>query len=179
VLNISEINNKLPNGSRSNIELITHNILRELHIDYTWVDNDEVSSMKECVEISEKLGVEIRKSILLCNRQKTIFYLLVMPANKSFDTKAFSKAMNVSRLSFASGELMNEYLGVMPGNASVMALVNDKENKIQLVIDDEVAREEWFGCNPGINTSHLKIKTCDLLDKFLPYIKHNPVIITM
>ena len=178
-LNISEIKQGNPSGERTSLELKTHEFLRKLDIYYEWVDNDEVSSMEECAEISEKLGAEIRKSIFLCNRQKTMFFLLVMPAKKAFDTKVFSAALNVPRLSFASGELMEEYLGVLPGNASVMSLINDKDNRVQLVIDDEVAKNDWFGCNPGVNTSHLKIKTNDLIDKFLPYINHKPTIISL
>ncbi|WP_417204350.1 prolyl-tRNA synthetase associated domain-containing protein [Acetoanaerobium sticklandii] len=179
MINISEIKSDLPKGKRTNIELKSHEILNELCLEYEWVDNDEVSSMEECTEISEKLGAEIRKSIFLCNRQKNMFFLLIMPANKAFDTKVFSAALNVPRLSFASGELMEKYLGVLPGNASVMSLINDKDNSVQLVIDNEVAKDDWFGCNPGVNTSHIKIKTNDLIDKFLPYINHKPTIICL
>ena len=82
-------------------------------------------------------------------------------------------------LSFASGELMEEHLGTKPGSASVMGLINDEDDYVQLIVDKEVADEEWFGCNTGINTSHLKLKTADLLNKFLPQIRHKAKIMEL
>ena len=95
------------------------------------------------------------------------------------DTNTLSKKIGVPHLSFASGELMEEHLGTKPGSASVMGLINDEEDYVQLIVDKEVAQEEWFGCNPGINTSHLKIKTEDLLNKFLPQIRHKAKIMEL
>ncbi|RQD71835.1 MAG: prolyl-tRNA synthetase associated domain-containing protein [Tindallia sp. MSAO_Bac2] len=179
MLHISEIRTGKPEDQRTALEHKVHDILHELEIPYHWVDNDSVSSMEECVEISKILGAEIRKSILLCNRQKTSFYLLVLPAEKSFDAKAFSKVMEVPRLSFASSELMEKHLGVTPGAATIMGLINDNAGAVQLVIDQEVANNEFFACNPGANTSHLKMKTEDLLSEFLPHIGHPPQIVSL
>ena len=74
---------------------------------------------------------------------------------------------------------MEEHLGTKPGSASVMGLINDEDDYVQLIVDKEVAQEEWFGCNPGINTSHLKFKTQDLLQKFLPKIHHRARIVDL
>lgn len=105
--------------------------------------------------------------------------MVVLPANKSLDTNTLSKKIGVPHLSFASGELMKEHLGTKPGSASVMGLINDEDDYVQLIVDKEVAQEEWFGCNPGINTSHLKMKTEDLLNKFLPQIRHKAKIMEL
>lgn len=177
---ISEIHqNEIPEKTRTELELKMYAKLKELKIPFFHVDNDPASSMEECSAIDRVIGTEIRKSVFLCNQKKTTFFLLVMPANKAFETSVFSKKMGVSRLSFAPPEKMLEHLGTTPGSASVAGLLMDVEDYVQVVIDKEVAEEEWFGCNPGINTSHLKFKTKDLLTKFLPNIHHRARIVEL
>ncbi len=153
--------------------------LDKLKIPYECVENDVVEAMDECKEIDAALGTEIRKSIFLSNKKKTSFFLIVMPAEKSLDTATLSKKIGVPHLSFASAEYMQEHLGAQPGSASVMGLIDDEDDYVQLIIDKEITDEEWFGCNPGINTAHLKIKTTDLLNKFLPHIRHKATVMTL
>lgn len=86
-----------------------------------------------------------------------------MPDDKAFDTASFSKKLGVSHMSFAPPELMEKHIGCTPGSASVVGLLNDEDDYVQLIIDKEVAEAEWFVCNTGINTTHLKFKTQDLL----------------
>ncbi len=176
---ISEVFKGAPNDTRGDLEARTYNELKKLNIEFERVDNDEAISMEECVEISNKLGAEIRKTVVVCNRQKTNFYLVVMPADKRFDTKTFAKNMECSRVSFASEEDMLNILGVTHGNASVMSILNDKDNIVQVVLDKEVASDEYFACNTGICTTHIKLKTSDLINKFLDEEKHIPKIIEL
>lgn len=176
---ISEKFTTAPTDERIATEKKVYELLAKLKIPYERVDNEVVETMEECEEIDRALGAEIRKSIFLCNKKKTSFFLVVVPAKKALDTSALEKKIGVSHLSFASGELMEEHLGTKPGSASVMGLINDEDDYVQLIIDKEVAEDEWFGCNPGINTSHLKMKTSDLLNKFLPQIRHKAKVIDL
>lgn len=178
-MNISEINSGVPSDERGELETKVYKVLIELGIPFERVDNDSVESMESCVEISNKLGAEIRKSVLVCDRKKVNFYLVIMPAGKSFNTKAFCEKMECSRVSFAPAECMEEYLGVRPGTAMVMSLLNDGRKKVKIIIDKEVAESDWFACNPGANTAHIKIKTEYLLNKFLPYTGHHPIVIDL
>lgn len=179
MIHISEILTNAPTEERDKIEKTVFSLLEKFNIPFERVDNDVVEAMDECEEINKVLGTEIRKTILLRNKKKTSFLLVVMPAQKSLNTKLLSKKIDISNLSFASAELMETYLGVKPGSASVMSLINDENNQVQLIIDKEVAEDEWFGCNTGINTCHIKIKTQDLLKKFLPEIKHEAKIVEL
>ena len=172
---ISEIYTQAPEDARGALETRVYQELETLHIPFTRVDNDSVEAMEECVEISEKLGAEIRKTIVLCNRKKTLFYLVVMPADKHFDTRTFCAKLGAPRVSFASAETMEEKLGVSPGSATVMSVLNDPDRAVQVVIDKEVADAEWFACNPGANTTHIKFKTEQLMKVFLPHVNHRPV----
>lgn len=176
---ISDIKTKAPESISNPTEKKVFQMLDKLKIPYECVTNDVVEAMEECKEIDKALGTEIRKSIFLCNQKKTSFFLVVLPAEKSLDTTALGNKIGVSKLSFAPAGFMQEYLGALPGSASVMGLVNDEDEYVQLIIDKEVAEEEWFGCNSGINTTHLKMKTADLLNKLLPRIYHRAKIIAL
>lgn len=179
MINISEITTTASMENRTKTEKTILELLSQLKIPYELVDNDVVETMEECKEIDEALGTEIRKSIFLCNKKKTTFFLVVLPAEKALDINTFSKKIGVQGLSFAPPEYMEQHLGAKPGSASVMGLVNDEDDYVQLVIDQEVADAAWFGSNTGINTSHLKIKTEDLVKKFLPKIHHRANIMAL
>ena len=176
---VSDIMTTAPEDQRGELETKVYQELERLGIKYERVDNDVVEAMEECIEISEKLGAEIRKTIVVCNRQKTDFYLVILPANKRFDSKLFAAMMRTARVSFASAEDMERVIGLTPGEASVMGVLNDPEGKVQVVIDKAVADAEWFACNPGANTTHLKFKTKQLIDNFLPAEGHKPEIIML
>ena len=176
---ISDIMTTAPEAGRGELETKVYKELERLGIKYERVDNDTVEAMEECVEISEKLGAEIRKTIVVCNRQKTDFYLVILPADKRFDSKLFAAMMRTARVSFASPDDMQSVIGLTPGEASVMGVLNDPEGKVQVVIDKAVADAEWFACNPGANTSHLRFKTKQLINNFLPAEGHKPEIIML
>ena len=176
---ISDVMTTAPEGRRGELETKVYQELERLGIKYERVDNDVVEAMEECVEISEKLGAEIRKTIVVCNRQKTDFYLVILPADKRFDSKLFAAMMRTARVSFASPDDMQSVIGLTPGEASVMGVLNDPEGKVQVVIDKAVADAEWFACNPGANTSHLRFKTKQLINNFLPAEGHKPEIIML
>ncbi len=166
-----------PTEKREDREERVYDVLDELGIDFDRADHSEANTIQDCKKIEEELGAEICKNLFLCNRQGTEFYLLVMKGDKRFVTKDFSKTIGTSRLSFASEENLLKYLNTMPGSASILGLIFDSGKKVNLYIDKDVADEEYFGCHPCKNTSSLKIKTEDILKKFLPYIKVTPGIV--
>ena len=160
-------------------ELKTYDQLDALGIPYVRADHEHADTMEVCEAIDQVLEVRICKNLFLCNRQKTSFYLLLMDADKPFKTKDLSKQLGVSRLSFASAEDMGRLLDLTPGSVSVLALRNDPDNQVQLVIDKSVLEAEWFGCHPCINTSSLKLRTADVMEKFLPAVGHVPTVVEL
>lgn len=160
-------------------EVRVYDLLDELGIEYERTDHEEANTMEKCNEIDKILDTIICKNLFLCNRQQTEFYLLMMPGDKPFKTKYITKQLGCSRLSFAPSEKMLEYLDIKPGAVSIMGLMNDKDNKIQLVIDKPVVESETLGCHPCVCTSSLKFKTKDILEKFLPAVHHEPIIVDL
>ena len=168
-----------PTDDRIPQELAIYDRLEELNIPFVRVDHDRADTIEICEEVEKVLGSKICKNLFLCNRQQTQFYLLMMPGDKPFKTKELSHQLGISRLSFASPEDMEQYLDCTPGSSSVMGLANDKENKVQLLMDEDVVKGEFLGCHPCINTSSLKLYTKDVLEKFLPAVHHEPVYVVL
>ena len=164
---------------RQEREIAVYDLLDELGIVYSRTDHEEANTMEACNEIDRVLGTIMCKNLFLCNRQKTSFYLLMMPGDKPFKTKDLSKQINSARLSFAEAEYMEEFLHIKPGAVSIMGLMNDKEKRVQLLMDREVVESETLGCHPCVNTSSLKLQTKDILEKFLPTVGHEPVIVDL
>lgn len=173
-----EKNMELLNGRPENAEgrlpreMRTYDLLDSLGIEYQRTDHERTDTMEACLEVDGILGVVICKNLFLCNRQKTSFYLLMMPGDKKFRTKELSAQIGSSRLSFADPDDMLKYLDIEPGAVSIMGLMNDKEGAVQLLIDEDVLKDGYIGCHPCVNTSSLRMRTEDVTEKFLPAVGH-------
>ena len=160
-------------------EMAVYDLLEKLDIPFVRVDHEVTPSIESCHDVDKLLDIEICKNLFLCNRQKTDFYLLLMPGQKAFKTKELSKQIGSARLSFAGEEYLEEFMDLTPGSVTVLGLMNDKDKRIRLLIDREVAETEYLGCHPCINTSSLKLRTRDILEKFLPYIGHDYTVVEL
>lgn len=160
-------------------EIRTYDFLDALGVPFERVDHDPAMTMEDCADVDKLLCAMICKNLFLCNRQKTQFYLLLIPGDKHFLTKELSGQLGVSRLSFADAEHMLRYLDITPGSVSVMGLMNDQGNNVQLLIDRDVVKAEWFACHPCINTSSIRFSMNDFLNKIIPGLKHEPVYVDL
>ena len=174
-----EVYNGAPAERRDEVENRVYECLARLDIPFTRVDHEAAFTMEDCVAIGEALDVSICKNLLLCNRQCTDFYLLMLPGDKHFKTSVLSKEIGSSRLSFAAPEYMEKFLDITPGSVSVLGLMNDRENHVQLLMDEDVLKGEYIGCHPCINTSSLRFRTADLVEKILPTVHHEARIVTL
>ena len=178
---------ELQNGRPENVndrldkEIRVYDFLDKLSVTYQRVDHEAAMTMEACEEIDRTLGDDtaICKNLFLCNRQETNFYLLLMPGDKPFKTKNLSAQIGSARLSFAKPEYMEKYLDITPGSVSVLGLMNDHEKKVQLLIDEDVLKDPYFGCHPCINTSSLKFTTKDFIEKIIPALEHEPIIVNL
>ena len=166
-------------AGRLDKEIRCYDFLDKLGVAYQRIDHAPAMTMEVCAAIDEVLDATICKNLLLCNRQCTSFYLLMIPGNKHFKTTELSHQIGSSRLSFAAPEYMEAFLDITPGSLSILGLMNDKDMKVQLLIDEDVLKGEYVGCHPCINTSSIRIKTADLEQKVIPAMGHAPRIVTL
>lgn len=160
-------------------ELACYDLLDQLGISYDRVDHEAADTIADCVAIEAYLGAPICKNLVLCNRQKTAFYLLLMDGQKPFRTKELSAQIGSSRLSFAPPEEMERLLGVTPGSATILSLMNDKDHQVRLILDKSVADCGRFGCHPCINTSTLRLSMGEIREKFLPHLGIIPTVVDL
>lgn len=169
----ADYENRLPKEQR------VYELLDSLAIEYDRIDHEAAMTMEACAEVDATLGGSICKNLLLCNRQCTDFYLLLIPGDKHFKTKQLSAQIGSSRLSFASGEYMEQFLDITPGSLSLMGLMNDHENRVKLLIDEDILKDDYIGFHPCINTSSLKLKMNDVTEKLIPALNHPPQMVSL
>ena len=160
-------------------EIRVYDLLDSLKIAYQRIDHEATMTMEACAAVDAVLEATICKNLLLCNRQHTAFYLLMLPGDKVFKTSALSKQIGSSRLSFAEAEYMEQYLDITPGSLSVMGLMNDKDHHVELLMDEDVLKGAFIGCHPCINTASLRLKTADLMEKIIPAMGHPPRLVQL
>ena len=175
---ISEITNTAPAKYRSALQQKVFETLYTLQIPFDRVDTDAAVEMKTCLAIDQKLRTSIVKTLFLCNRQQTQFYLFITCGSKPFSSKNFSAALGISRVSFASSEKLEQMMGSKVGGTSVLGALFENSKEVQIVFDQDTLLDQWFGCSDGTAYSFLKLKTADLLEKILPFAKHDYKIIT-
>lgn len=178
-MTVSQIYTTAPAGGLEEEQRQVFDALAQLEIPFERVEHDWANTMEDCKAVSAVLGVDVCKNLVLCNRQKTQYYLLTMPSDKPFHTKDLSHQLGCARLSFASPEAMEELLRVHPGSASILSLLFDREGKVQLVMDRETRECAYFSCHPCKSTGTLKLRTQDVLEKFLPHTGHQPVTVDL
>jgi len=177
------IDNNLYHGAPDSVRIAKEErcyaLLNDNNIDFYRVDHEHADTIEACHGIEKVLGCEICKNLFLTNRQHSAFYLLLMPGEKVFMTKVLSKELGTARLSFANAEEMEKYLDITPGSVSLLGVMNDRENAVQLVIDKDLLKDEYLGCHPCINTSSLRIAMNDVLEKLIPAMHHEPVFVEL
>ena len=177
MIHTSDILTTAPSEFVNETQRKVYEALDRLGIAFARIDNDPALTMEDCVAIDAALGVPTVKTLLLCNRQQTTFYLYVMPGDKPFVTKDFGAALQISRVSFAPAEKLHELLGTEIGATTPLSLVADPENRVRLIIDRAAVASEALGCPDGTTTCYMRLCTADLLDKFLPATGHAPTFI--
>lgn len=174
---VSDIKTTAPSEFKTELQEKVYNTLDSLKTPYERVDTDEAITMDDCVIIDEKLDMKMVKTLFLCNRQQTLFYLFITAGDKPFRSKDFSTALGISRVSFAPAELMNDMLGTKIGAATVFSALLPSAEDVQIIFDRDVLKEEFYGCSDGTTTGYMKIKTDDIIHNVLRFAKRNYSVI--
>ena len=166
-------------SGRPEKECAVYDLLERLNIPFTRADHPAAFTMEECEAVSQALHTPICKNLFLCNRQKTAFYLLLLPSSKPFRTKEITAQLGCASLSFAGEEQLASLLHLTPGSATIFGLQYDTENRVQLVVDRDLLDEAYFGCHPCINTSTIRLKTSDVFDRLTHALHHDYTLVTL
>ena len=177
MIHTSEIRTEKPSTFSCETQRLVYETLERLGVPVERIDNDPAVTMEDCAAVDAALGVPTVKTLLLCNRQQTTFYLYVMPGDKPFSTKDFGAALQISRVSFAPAPMLHEFLGTEVGATTPLSLVADPEKRIRLIIDKAAVAPASIGMPDGTTTCYLRLRTTDLLEKYVPATAHEPTFI--
>ena len=161
-----------PAAFSSELQQKVYETFAALGIAFERVDTDPGITMEDCQHIDAKIGVRIVKTVFLCNRQQTAFYLYVTTDDKPFVTRDFCGALGIPRVSFAPADKLWELTGVLPGATTILSAILPSAAEVHLIMDSSVARSEWFACTDGTATCFVKLRTADLLQRYLPATRH-------
>lgn len=179
MIEVSQPTTQAPATFETELQRMTYEALRTLGIQYVRVDNEPAITMEDCEAINKALDMKTVKTLFLTNRQKTLFYLVVMPGDKPFSTKDFGKALGVARVSFAPPELLMSKMGTVVGATTIFSAMLPGAADVRIVIDRDVKESEWYGCTDGTTTSYMKLATEDVLDKFIKGIGREIEVVTL
>ena len=165
---------ELMNGRPANCEgrlekeIRCYDLLDSLGIDYQRIDHEPANTMEACAAVDEALKATICKNLLLCNRQCTQFYLLLLPGGKIFKTSAVSKQIGSSRLSFAPEEMLFQRLRCHGGSASPLGLIFPEARDVTLIVDSALRDVPTLAFHPCDNTRTVAMSAGDFFGVFLP-----------
>ena len=166
---VSEIMTTPPAEFASTLQRKVYKAFAVRRIPFGRVDTDPGLTMEDCQHIDAKIGVRIVKTVFLCNRQQTEFWLYVTSDDKPFVTREFCAALGgIPRVSFAPADKLRELTGVEVGATTILSAILPECASVHLVMDRAVAEAEWFACTDGTATCFVKLRTADLLGKYLP-----------
>lgn len=163
---VSEVYTVKPTSFKNELQMKVYEKLDELNISFERVDCEDGTTMESCKYIDEALKAKTVKTLFLCNRQKTMFYLYVMEGDKPFITKEFSSALEISRTSFAPEDMLMEKMGTRIGATTCLSFLLDSSENVKLVFDKSVLEGESICCTDGTHTGFIKINTDDLKSIF-------------
>ena len=161
------------NESRTPDETAVYDFLDKTGIEYTTLCHPAAFTMEECEAVRKAIGAPVFKNLFLTNKQQTLFFLLMIPADKPFKTKYLSSQLGCARLSFASAGAMIELLHISPGAVSPLGLIHDKEHRVALIVDRDLSETERYACHPCVNTASVALSLTDLLEKVVPATGHS------
>lgn len=132
------------------------------NVSYERHDHQAVFTVEESKILSPELNGASTKNLFLRDKKGIRHFLVTVLEDKKVDLKALSYVLDSSRLSFASPERLKKHLGIDPGSVSLLALMKDSENNVEVFIDKEIWEDEAILCHPLVNTSTLVVPHKDM-----------------
>lgn len=145
--------------------------LKELGIQYELIEHKAVFNMEEMDALGKDFfkGAAICKNLFLRDQKGKRHFLVTMKEEKQANLAEIAKSCLVTKLSFASEERLKKYLNLTPGAVTPLAIINDEQKAVEVILDKDLFKEEKIGVHPGVNTATVIISPADL-EK---YIKAN------
>jgi len=151
--------------------------LAELGIETVTVEHEAVFTVAESSHLERNLEGGHTKNLFLKDAKGQLF-LIVAESHTPVDLKSLHKRIGAARLSFGKPELLMEVLGVPAGSVTALALINDDQKRVSVVVDERLMGYERINCHPLVNTATTSIARDDLL-RFMRATGHEPLVVAI
>jgi Ala-tRNA(Pro) deacylase len=153
-------------------------VLDQLGIEYTKYEHEAVFTCEAALAAVPDARSVQTKNLFLRDKPGRRHFLLVTSCEKAVDIKAFAETIGAGHLSFGSPERLQKHLGLMPGSVTVLGLINDPAHAVELYVDADVWKREWWNCHPLINTATLVLSRASI-EKFLAHTGHQATVVAL
>lgn len=140
-----------------------YDLLNAKNIPFTCTEHRPVYSMEELDVLEIPADAIICKNLFLRNSNGKQHFLLTVPAATPIDLKQLATSLGSSRLSFASTERLEKYLGLQSGLVSPFGLLNDTSKSVIFVSSKNLPPSAIIGIHPNDNTATVWLAFGDLL----------------
>lgn len=152
--------------------------LDQHNIPYERFDHPAVYTVEEAQRLVPPMPGTETKNLLLRDRKGKRHFLVVVGYDKMVDLKGLTDVLGVSKLAFASPERLMRYLGVEPGSVTLLAVVNDVDCAVEVVVDTAVWSADALKCHPLVNTATLAIGRDDI-ERIFQLTNHQYTVLTV
>ena len=125
--------------------------LDENNISHKWYTHPEAPTIEIARQHWQKDGSKHCKNLFFRNHKGNRHYLVVLDCERDLDIHDLEKRLHQGKLSFASPQRMEKYLGLQPGSVSPFGLINDTENHVHLFLDENLKNEQSLSFHPNDN----------------------------
>jgi len=155
-----------------------YQFLEQNQIAYERYDHPPVYTVEEAKRLVPPLPAAKTKNLFLRDRKGQRHLLVVVPADKRVDIKALPRVVGSDRLSFGSAERLKKYLDVEPGAVTLLAIFNDPQHEVELIVDEKLWEAKAVQFHPLVNTSTLVISR-ENLRRFIAKTGHKVSVINV
>ena len=143
-----------------------YHFLDEHQISYEKFDHSPVYTVEESKKLSPAMSGGKTKNLFVRDKKGKHHILLTVEQDKRVDLKKVSEFIGYGRLSFCSPERLHKYLGVEPGSVSLLGILNNQAGEVEILIDEDLWKEQYLFCHPLVNTSTLRLGREELVKLF-------------
>ena len=147
-------------------------VLEDISISFDRIDHPAVYTSEEARRLVPSRPAKAAKNLFLRDKKGKRHVLLVVEDHKNVQFKDIERQTGLSHLSMGSAERLLRYLGVTPGAVSLLALVNDPEGKVEVLIDRDLWQGQAIQAHPLVNTATLVLAIKDM-ERFILYSGHH------
>lgn len=153
-----------------------YDLLDKLGIAYIRHEHPPVYTVEEAKAYWQDIPGVHCKNLFLRNSKGNRHFLVILEQGKRVDLKQLAEKTAAGKLSFASANRLEKYLGLETGAVSPFGLINDLNKEVEVVLDKDLLQSDQVNFHPNVNTATLTLSFADF-KRFLDHCGQKVLIL--